>query len=93
MTAVPRAPTSPRLRGEVDLRALLREASRVRGHFQALGLADKPPHPDSVAPLRVAWNPTSPRKRGEVWRALRARQQAAPHESSSHKETRGEAGA
>src|SRR5262245_18305028 len=51
--------TSPRLRGEVDLRALLREASRVRGPIRTLGLASKPPHPARKGA------PTSPRKRGE----------------------------
>src|SRR5262245_58177771 len=59
-------PTPPRLRGEVDLRAeLLRsEASRVRGRFHRLSLAEAPPHPDSFAPLRFARNPTSPARRG-----------------------------
>src|SRR5215831_5470914 len=63
--------TSPRLRGEVDLRAerLRREASRPRGRFHRPGLADAPPYPDSFAPLHRARNPTSPRKRGEVERA------------------------
>src|SRR5215208_181353 len=45
----PLAPTSPRVRGEVDLRAHLREASRVRGRFDGLRLAETPPHPDSFA--------------------------------------------
>src|SRR5215813_14385815 len=47
--------TSPRVRGEVDLRAkLLRsEASRVRGHFHRLKLAATPPHPDSCASLGI----------------------------------------
>src|SRR5262245_66648058 len=59
--------TSPRVRGEVDLRAepLRSEANRVRGPFHSLRLAATPPHPDSFAPLRFAWNPTSPRPRGE----------------------------
>src|SRR5207237_10692751 len=59
---------SPRVRGEVDLRAERQrsEASRVRGRFRTVGLADTPPHPDSFAPLRFARNPTSPRTRGEV---------------------------
>jgi len=67
------APTSPRVRGEVDLQAehLRSEASRVRGHFHDPGQAATPPHPDSIAPLRCARNPTSPRTRGEV-------EQAAP---------------
>src|SRR5262249_55497892 len=67
--------TSPRLRGEVDLRAeLLRsEASRVRGRFHRLKLAETSPRPDSCAPLRFAWNPTSPRKRGEVEKIAVAR--------------------
>src|SRR5262249_724463 len=74
--------TSPRLRGEVDLRAeLLRsDASRVRGRFPKLGLAETPPHPDSIAPLRFARHPTphqvrgrpSPRKRGEVEQVARS---------------------
>src|SRR5262247_2746611 len=42
------------------------EASRVRGRFPRLRLAEAPPHPDSIAPLRCARNPTSPRARGEV---------------------------
>src|SRR5262245_38718307 len=60
--------TSPRLRGEVDLRAERQrsEASRVRGRFHGLRLVETPPHPDSFAPLRFARNPTSPRTRGEV---------------------------
>src|SRR5215467_8452413 len=36
-------PTSPRLRGEVDLRAPLREASRVRGQFPKLGTRGNAP--------------------------------------------------
>jgi hypothetical protein len=77
VSAVPHTPTSPRLRGEVDSRAKRKrsEASRVSGRFHTLRLAATPPHPDSVAPLRFAWNPTSPRKRGEV-------EQVAPHEQS-----------
>src|SRR5262245_42321763 len=42
--------TSPRVRGEVDLRAHLREASRVRGRFDRLRLAKTPPLPDSFSP-------------------------------------------
>src|SRR5262249_29980109 len=54
--------------GEVDLRAehLRSQASRVRGRSHRLRLAEAPPHPDSIAPLRYARNPTSPRTRGEV---------------------------
>jgi protein ImuB len=64
-------PTSPRLRGEVDLRAERErsDASRVRGPFHEPGLAATPPHPDSCASLRFAGNPTSPRQRGEVEQA------------------------
>src|SRR5262245_5573852 len=60
--------TSPRVRGEVDLRAehLRSEANRVRGHRDKLRLAATPPRPDSFAPLRCTRNPTSPRTRGEV---------------------------
>src|SRR5499426_3132755 len=60
--------TSPRVRGEVDLRAehVRSEANRVRGHLDKLRLAATPPRPDSFAPLRCARNPTSPRTRGEV---------------------------
>src|SRR5215510_3907717 len=67
-TRAPLAPTSPRVRGEVDLRAepLRSEANRVRGLVDKLRLAETPPHPDSFAPLRCARNPTSPRTRGEV---------------------------
>src|SRR5262245_38384335 len=66
--AAPLAPTSPRVRGEVDLRAepLRSEASRVRGPARDSERVEAPPHPDSFAPLRFAWNPTSPRTRGEV---------------------------
>src|SRR5262245_26915743 len=65
--------TYPRTRAEVDLRAkpLRSGASRVRGRFHRLRIAEAPPHPDSFAPLRCARNPTSPRTRGEV-------EQAAP---------------
>src|SRR5215475_15762795 len=56
--------TSPRVRGEVDLRFnRLRaerqrsEASRVRGYFPRLGLAATPPRPDSFAPLRFGIRP------------------------------------
>src|SRR5262245_34451902 len=68
--------TSPRVRGEVDLRAepLRSEANRVRGLVHKLRLAATPPHRDSVAPLHCARNPPpdqvrgrlSPRMRGEV---------------------------
>src|SRR5215510_411297 len=59
-------PTSPRLRGEVDLRAeqLRSEANRVRGHFHRLRLAVAPPHPDSCAALGIRPLPA----RGERWR-------------------------
>src|SRR5262245_56291206 len=65
--------TYPRTRAEVDLRAkpLRSGASRVRGRFHRLRIAEAPPHPDSFAPLRCARNPTSPRTRGEA-------EQAAP---------------
>jgi hypothetical protein len=36
----------------------------VRGTLNTLGLAESPPHPDRKS------DPTSPRKRGEVIRAL-----------------------
>src|SRR5262249_40026085 len=57
-----------RLRGEIDLRAHLREASRVRGPTHTLGLAAKPPHPArKSAPTLGSWpeGRLSPRKRGE----------------------------
>ena len=65
--------TSPRLRGEVDVRARLREASRVRGPIHGLGLALEPPHParkGAPTPDQVGGR-LSPRRRGEV-------EQAAP---------------
>jgi protein ImuB len=65
------APTSPRVRGEVDLRAERErsDASRVRGRSRESEPVESPPHPDSFAPLRCARNPTSPRVRGEVEQA------------------------
>src|SRR5262245_34602970 len=80
--------TSPRVRGEVDLRAeLLRsEAKRVRGPFHSLRLAATPPHPDSFAPLRFARNPTSPRTRGEVAQVACA----LPKRSAGSSRVRGE---
>src|SRR5262245_9627977 len=58
--------TSPRLRGEVDLRAepLRSEANRVRGLVRKLRLAATPPHPDSFAALGIRPLPA----RGEGWR-------------------------
>src|SRR5262245_63047508 len=47
------------------------EANRLRGLGPRLGLAEAPPHPDSIAPLRCARNPASPRTRGEVERVAR----------------------
>src|SRR5215813_917771 len=46
---------SPRLRGEVDLRAepWRSEANRVRGLVHKLRLAATPPHPDSFAALGI----------------------------------------
>src|SRR5262245_50077293 len=80
--------TSPRVRGEVDLRAeLLRsEANRVRGPFHSLRLAATPPHPDSFAPLRFARNPTSPRNRAEVAQVACA----LPKRSAESSRVRGE---
>src|SRR5262245_65045680 len=49
----------------------LSEANRLRGLGPRLGLAEAPPHPDSIAPLRCARNPASPRTRGEVERVAR----------------------
>jgi len=50
-TEAPLAPTSPRVRGEVDLQAERKrsEASRVRGRFREPELVGTPPHPDSIA--------------------------------------------
>src|SRR5262245_50197301 len=50
-TRGPLAPTSPRVRGEVDLRAepWRSEANRVRGLVHKLRFAATPPHPDSFA--------------------------------------------
>src|SRR5262245_1339291 len=47
--------TSPRVRGEVDLRAepWRSEANRVRGLVHKLRLAATPPHPDSFAALGI----------------------------------------
>src|SRR5262245_36615520 len=58
--------TSPRLRGEVDLRAepWRSEANRVRGLVHKLRLAATPPHPDSFAALGIRPLPA----RGERWR-------------------------
>src|SRR5215475_1014590 len=58
--------TSPRVRGEVDLRAepLRSEANRVRGRVHKLRLAAAPPHPDSFAALGIRPLPA----RGERWR-------------------------
>src|SRR5262245_62361283 len=58
--------TSPRVRGEVDLRAesWRREANRVRGLVHNLRLAATPPHPDSFAALGIRPLPA----RGERWR-------------------------
>src|SRR5262245_13229883 len=58
--------TSPRVRGEVDLRAepLRSEANRVRGLVHKLRLAATPPHPDSFAALGIRPLPA----RGERWR-------------------------
>src|SRR5215475_11613043 len=80
--------TSPRVRGEVDLRAepLRSEANRVRGRFHSLRLAATPPHPDSFAPLRFARNPTSPRTRGEVAQVACA----LPKRSAESSRVRGE---
>src|SRR5215475_6303389 len=47
------------------------EASRVRARVHKLRLVATPPHPDSIAPLRCARNPTSPRTRGEVAQVAR----------------------
>src|SRR5262245_56869018 len=54
--------TYPRTRAEVDLRAkpLRSGASRVRGRFHRLRIAEAPPPPDSFAPLRCARDPTPP---------------------------------
>src|SRR5262245_22534215 len=54
--------TSPRVRGEVDLRAERErsDANRVRGPPRKLRLAATPPHPDQVR------GRLSPRTRGEV---------------------------
>src|SRR5262247_2446564 len=58
--------TSPRVRGEVDLRAepWRREANRVRGLVHKLRPAATPPHPDSFAALGIRPLPA----RGERWR-------------------------
>src|SRR5215813_3876858 len=58
--------TSPRLRGEVDLRAERErsDANRVRGLVHKLRLATTPPHPDSFAALGIRPLPA----RGERWR-------------------------
>src|SRR5262245_2092979 len=63
--------TSPRVRGEVDLRAepLRSEANRVRGLVHKLRLAATPPHPDSFAALGIRPLPAS----GERWSKRRAR--------------------
>src|SRR5262245_21659359 len=65
-TRAPLAPTSPRVRGEVDLRAerLRSEANRVRGLVHKLRLAATPPHPDSFAALGIRPLPA----RGGRWR-------------------------
>src|SRR5262245_20768892 len=57
----PLAPTSPRMRGEVDLRAepWRSEANRVSGLFDNLRLAATPPHPDSFAALGILPLPAS----------------------------------
>src|SRR5262245_8352560 len=57
--------TSPRVRGEVDLRAepWRSEANRVRGLVHKLRLASTPPHPDSFAALGIRPLPA----RGERW--------------------------
>src|SRR5499426_3423155 len=61
----PLAPTSPRMRGEVDLRAepWRSEANRVRGLVHKLGLAARPAKPDSFAALGIRPLPA----RGERW--------------------------
>src|SRR5215813_14674194 len=60
--------TSPRVRGEVDLRAeqLRSEANRVSGRSHRLRLAELPPHPDSFAALGIRPLPA----RGERWSML-----------------------
>src|SRR5262245_25650605 len=84
--------TSPRLRGEVDLRAepLRSEANRVRGLVRKLRLAATPPHPDSFAPLRCARNPTSPRTRGEVAQVALPRTSRYQLKCDTSPRTRGE---
>src|SRR5262247_2024462 len=58
--------TSPRVRGEVDLRAepWRREANRVRGLVHKLRPAATPPHPEPFAALGIRPLPA----RGERWR-------------------------
>src|SRR5262245_19594127 len=72
-TRGPLAPTSPRVRGEVDLRAepWRSEANRVRGLVHKLRFAATPPHPDSFAALGN--RPLPPRgARGSKRRGLAA---------------------
>src|SRR5215467_2819019 len=69
---MPLAPPLP-VRAEVDLQAERQpsEASRVRGRFHRLRLAEAPPRPDSIAPLPLRFAalgiPSLP-ARGERWR-------------------------
>src|SRR5262247_2145841 len=66
--------TSPRVRGEVDLRAERErsDANRVRGPPRKLRLVATPPHPDSFAALgirpRIKSGAGSLPARGERWR-------------------------
>src|SRR5690349_5742361 len=89
--------TALRMRGEVDLGAELwrSEASRVRGRLHRLGLAVRPPHPDSFAPQELRsesdLSPQAPAS-GERWEQAALPERPRRFAGNLGSEIRGELG-